>query len=404
MKRMLSLMLTLLFIFPAVCLAETIGGREYVNLPALMVMEDGTPVTTTEQMAARRAELLKLFADTMYGHIPTEGFTTTFEVLEEGEMLDGAAIRKQIKITVTTDKGSCDALMLLVLPKSDAPVPVIYGLGFGGVHTTTADPAVLASYSIRKWPKIDETTRGTGASRWPIETAVQRGYGVAVACCEDFSPDNIRTFGKRVISLFDDPSFKGISAWAFGLQRMTDYLVTDPMVDANRLAVTGTSRLGKAALWAGANDERIALVIPTVSGTCGAAMSRSNRKETFYDLNATFRWWMSNECKAYAECVDELPVDQHELIACVAPRRVYLSSAETDTSNDSQGTWIALLLSRDAFRLYNIEVIEGDIGEQPGVGERVFTEAMAYHMRTGTHGVNEEDWNNYMDYMDQYMK
>ncbi len=404
MKRMLSLMLMLLFIFPAVCLAETIGGREYVNLPALMVMEDGAPVTTTEQMAARRAELLKLFADTMYGHIPTEGFTTAFEVLEEGEALEGAAIRKQIKITVTTDKGSCDVLMLLVLPKSDAPVPVIYGLTNGGVHTITADPAVLASYSIRKWPKIDETTRGTGASRWPIETAVRRGYGVAVACCEDFSPDNVRTFGKRIISLFDDPSFKGISAWAFGLQRMTDYLVTDPMVDANRLAVTGTSRLGKAALWAGANDERIDLVIPTVSGTCGAAMSRSNMKETLYDLNASFRWWMSNECKAYTERVDELPVDQHELIACIAPRRVYLSSAEVDTSNDSQGTWIALLLSRDAFRLYDMEVIEGDIGEQPGVGERVFTEAMAYHMRTGNHGVNEEDWNNYMDYMDQYMK
>ena len=158
MKRMLSLLLALLLLLPAAVRAEELFGRTYVNLPDLMTMADGTPVDSPEKMAARREELLRLFADTMYGPIPSEGFEKSFELLEEGDTLDGAAIRRQVKITVTTPMGSCDALMLLVLPKSDAPVPVVFGLSFGDVHTALADPAILPSYSMNKG-QADEPVR-----------------------------------------------------------------------------------------------------------------------------------------------------------------------------------------------------------------------------------------------------
>lgn len=408
-RRVLSLLLMLLLAFsPMLCRAEQANpSRDYSTLPELMVMQDGTPVTTQQEFAARRQELLQLFADTMYGTIPTEGFQTSFEVLEEGETLEGKAIRKQISITVTTEKGSSQALMLLILPKSDAPVPVVYGLSFGAVHTVLDDPQILASYSVRKYPAVDETTRGTQAGSWCIAEAVERGYGIAVAFCEDFAPDNTRTYRKRVISLFDDSSFKAISAWAFGLERMADYLHTDAAVDATRLAVAGTSRLGKAALWAGAHDERAALTIATVSGTCGASLSRSNTAERIGDINLTFRWWLPDTFKSYSDNEDELPIDQHELIACIAPRKIYVSSAETDLSTDSQGSWNALMLSRDAFRLYGMQVIQDDDvenpGMQPGVDTRVFTESMAYHIRSGKHGITAADWKNYFDYMDAYL-
>ncbi len=404
MKRIACLMLAILLLIPLFAQAETYGGREYVGLPELMTMEDGSPVDSSEKMAERREELLALFAQCMYGPIPDRDVEKSFELLEEGDTLDGAAIRRQIKITVSTAQGSCDALMLLVLPKANAPVPVVFGLSFGEVHTALADPEILPSYSMNKYPNIKEETRGTSASAWCIDEAVRRGYGIALASCNDFVPDNVRTYRKRLLSIFEKDTVFGMSGWALELECMADYLLSDPQVDGSRLAVVGTSRLGKAALWYGANDDRVPLVIPNVSGTCGAALTRSNTREQLADLNANFRWWMSSECKTYNDRIDELPVDQHELIACVAPRRVYLSSAETDTSNDSQGTWIALMLSRDAFRIYGREVIENAGPEQPAPGERIFTESMAYHMRTGNHGITPEDWAGYFDYMDEYLK
>lgn len=410
-KTFLHLLLALtLLALPALCQAEqdAFTPRDYSTAPELMLMQDGTPVTTAEEFAARRQELLALFADTMYGPIPTEGFETSFEVLEEGETLDGAAIRKQVRLTVTTEKGSSDALMLLVLPKSDTPVPVVFGLGFSAVHTALNDPQILASYSLKNHPDVDEETRGAAAGSWAIEEAVRRGYGIATVFCEDFAPDNTRTYAKRLISLFDEPDFMAMSAWAFGLERMVDYLETDEAVDANRLAVAGVSRLGKAALWAGANDARIALTITTVSGACGAGMSRNTVAEDLAAITATFRWWFVPTLKTYADNVDELPVDQHELIACVAPRMVYVSNAEVDLSADAQGSFDALMMSRDAFRAYGLEVIEdGDVAsfpERPAIGERVFSQSMAYHIRTGNHGITQDDWNNYFDYMDEYLK
>ncbi len=182
---------------------------------------------------------------------------------------------------------------------------------------------------------MDETTRGTQAGSWCIAEAVAWGYGIAVTFYEDFAPDDTRTYGKRVIFLFDDPSFKTISAWAFGLERMADYLQMDAAVDATRLAVTGTSFLGRAALWAGTHDEQAVLTIDTVSGTCGATLSWSNKTEKTGDINLTFRWWLPDVFKSYGDKEDELPIDQHELIACIAPRKVHISNAETDLSTNS---------------------------------------------------------------------
>ena len=134
-------------VFPFIFHAEKRTARMYNNLPDLMKMEDGTPVASMEE---RRKELLSLFAETMYGSIPTEGFSTAFETVEEGETLNGTAIRKQIKMTVTTEKGSSDALMLLIMPKVDHPIPVTFGLGLSSNHAVLNDPAILPSYSSSK--------------------------------------------------------------------------------------------------------------------------------------------------------------------------------------------------------------------------------------------------------------
>jgi hypothetical protein len=382
------------------------GERDYSTLPDILVMEDGTPVTTTEQFESRKAEILSLFEENVYGSFPKDGYTTSFEVVEEGEAMDGKAIRKQIKITVETEKGTSDALMLLYLPKSDDPVPVVIGLNSNGNHCVYDDNAILPSYTTEDDGTIEEN-RGSKADRWCVETLIERGYGLATIYFEDFAPDDGDTYNTRVISLFDDENFRAIGAWAFGISRGIDYLEQDSAVDASKIADIGHSRLGKAAVWAGANDERISLVISNDSGNSGASLSRGNHGETVKSINAIFPYWFCDKYSTYGNNESELPVDQHELLACIAPRRVYVASAESDLWSDPQGAWNSLLFSREAYELYGLETISGSVGTdgwtQPETNTRVFSEAMAYHVRTGWHEMQPDDWENYLDYMDEYI-
>ncbi|MFR9160883.1 MAG: hypothetical protein ACLVJ8_11060 [Ruthenibacterium lactatiformans] len=164
--------------------AYVVGGeRDYSTLPEVLALQDGTGVETPEDMALRRAEVLDLFEKHVYGVLPKNGFETSFEVVEEGEALDGAALRRQVKLTVTTDKGSSDALLLMYLPNSDWPAPVVVGLNFNGNHGAgrSGHPALCQ----RKDALLEEE-RGEKRTLG-IEEAVARGYGVATIWCNDFA-------------------------------------------------------------------------------------------------------------------------------------------------------------------------------------------------------------------------
>lgn len=384
------------------------GERDYSTLPEVLTTQDGTAVQTSADMALRREEILSLFEEHVYGALPKDGFKTSFDVVEEGEALDGAAIRRQVKITVTTDKGSSDALLLLYLPKSSQPVPVVVGLNFNGNHTVLDDSAILSSYATEKDASEIEEERGVKAERWAIKEAVSRGYGIATIYCNDFAPDDSKTYDGRVISLFDEAEFKAVGAWAFGIMRAVDYLVQDANVDAARIADIGHSRLGKAAVWAGANDERIALVISNDSGNTGASLTRENRGETLKSINAFFPHWFCSNYKEYGADAASLPVDQNLLLACIAPRKVYVACADGDLWADPQGAWNSLMASRPAFEIYGLGVLSDEClaeGEtQPHAGQAFWSEAMGYHNRAGWHDVQHEDWEFYFQYMDEYLK
>ena len=273
------------------------GQRDYSTLPDPLTMADGTAITTPEAFAGRRAEILSLFEEHVYGALPAEGFDTSFEVVEEGEALSGAAIRKQVKITVTTSKGSSDALMLLYIPNQASPAPVVIGLNSNGNHAALADSAILPSLSFDTSEGTWEEKRGEKAYRWNIEDSISRGYAVATIYSGDFAPDSGKEYASRVVSLFDEPDFKAVGAWAFGLMRAVDYMETDPAIDAAHIAVVGHSRLGKAAVWAGANDERMGLVISNDSGNTGANLSRGNHGETVKSINLAFPHWFGEKYK-----------------------------------------------------------------------------------------------------------
>lgn len=393
---------------PAEVREWSLGGanRTYNNLPDVMKFNDGSEVTSSsEDLEKRRHEMLDLLQKYVYGIIPAGGYTTTYEVVEEGTALDGAAVRKQIKITVETEKGAMDMMALLYIPSNVEKVPVIVAFSSGN-HTVLADPEILKDASeTRTDAEVDEE-RGSSADGYQVKTAISKGYGYAFISTKDIAPDS-EEYGTRLVSLFDEPEFKALSAWAFGMSRLLDYCETDDAINMEQIVNFGHSRYGKAALWAAANDDRIALCLCNASGGGGIALNRANNADNISSLTKMEPWWFCSNYASYADKPDELPVDQHFVAACVAPRGLYVGNGDDDLWADPQGSWNGLLYARPMFAAYGADVIPDTYQpneEMVAVGEHVWSGSMAFHLRNGFHAANNDDWTNYFDYMDEYLK
>ncbi len=385
------------------------------KLPDPLLCADGTPVTTAQLWRTkRRGEILELFRKHMYGRSPAAPKQLRFRVLEQSDQaLGGRAVRKQVRIFFGPgDKPALD--LLLYIPKSKQPVPAFLGLNFWGNHAVHPDPAIRLPESwMRPGPGVvnnraSEKTRGGAASRWQVELILSRGYALATAYYGDIDPDYHDGFQNGVHGLLDPPgprppdAWGAIAAWAWGLSRALDYLEREPLVDARRVAVMGHSRLGKTALWAGAQDERFALVISNNSGCGGAALSRRRFGETVWRINTAFPHWFCENFKKYNNREDELPLDQHMLIALIAPRPCYVASAQEDRWADPRGEFLAV---KHAVPVYRLLLGPGvfPTEKMPPVNRPVMG-VLGYHIRTGKHDVTRYDWEQYLRFADRHLK
>ena len=377
------------------------------ELPALLVDDQGDAVKTVEQWETkRRPTILKLFKDHVYGHQPDLPFEVHSKTIESGECFEGLGWRNQIQVEVTTEMGKSTIQLLLYLPKTDKPAPLFVGLNFGGNHTVSRNPSIQLPKSwVRnsrgtqdQKNRAREQDRGNRMRRWPVKQILQNGFGLATAYYGDIDPDFDDAFKNGVHGLFpassDDTNWGSISGWAWGLSRLADVLVKQPAVDASSIYLVGHSRLGKTALWAGALDERFAVVISNNSGCGGAAISRRRFGETVARINQVFPHWFCDRFRKYNDREQDLPVDQHMLLALMAPRPVYVASASEDRWADPRGEFLAAQHSQPAFQLYGLPT---SLSEFPTADESIGA-TVGYHLRTGKHDLTASDWQMFMQF------
>ena len=387
------------------------------ELPDPLVCQDGTKVETAQTwIEKRRPEILKSFKEEVYGESPENRIPMRIEIVEEGQdALGGKAIRKQVAILLGESNRALSINLLLYLPKvSNPPLPAFLTLNFQGNHTVHSDPAILLPNTwVRnrngiKDNQAREKDRGLAASRWAISDMINRGYAFVTVYYGDIDPDFDDGFQNGIHALFPllesekrkCSDWGSIAGWAWGLSRCLDYLEQDPRIDGKRVAVMGHSRLGKTSLWAGAIDERFAMVISNNSGCGGAALSRRRFGETVKRINTSFPHWFCENYKKYNDKEENCPVDQHMLIALTAPRPVYIASAEEDRWADPKGEFLSALHAEPVYQLFGKSF---GAKKQPMLNRPVHRQ-IGYHVRNGKHDVTAYDWNQYLDFADQHLK
>lgn len=387
------------------------------TLPDPLVTQSGEPVQDAETWREkRRPEILALFEEHVYGaRLPAPDYLRFQIVEQDANALDGLATRKQVVIHLA-DERDRPAIELLVYTPNDvqAPVPAFLYISFWGNEAVHPDPAIRVS---TRWMRekgegvVDNlatpASRGTSTESVPVETILERGYGIATFYYGDVAIDDPDQYRRDVMSLFlhEDTERPGaqagaIGAWAWGLSRALDYLETDDAVDHTRVAVLGHSRLGKTALWAGATDERFAMVISNNSGCGGAALSRRRFGETVGRINDSFPHWFCPNFRQYNENEDALPVDQHMLVALAAPRPVYVASATEDRWADPKGEFLSAVHAGPVYELLGEKPLP--VAEMPAPGVAAHG-TIGYHIREGKHAVTPEDWAMYLDFADKHL-
>ena len=345
------------------------------NLPPLMERR-GERAAGPDAWRARRKELLEVLAREEFGRTPNAPETVNSETAKRMPLLGGKAVYETVRVSFDAPLGPCAFEFEMILPAGPGPHPVFLRLGFG--------------------PLPDYGT--------PLEEIVDRGFGFVNLPVANVTSDSGERDG--IAALYGAAPGDGwgkIGMWAFGASRVMDCLETRPEIDPRRVAVAGHSRLGKTALWCGAQDERFCLVIAAQSGCAGAAISRGKGGESIEAITRRFPYWFCENYAGWADRESEAPFDQHFLLALCAPRRLYVSSASEDAWADPASEYLGCLAAEPAWAVYGM----------PGVTPDAFTGepdltlpdgAIAYHIRPGTHYLGRTDWLRYMAYRERTEK
>ena len=356
------------------------------TLPSLLTASDGDSVTApSDWWNRRRPRLLSRFRAHVYGQLPPPPPTVRVERRSSDQSaLDGRALRRHVTLHFT-DRPEGPALDLLVfVPKeSEGPAPIFAGLNLRGNRTVL--------------PNDD----------WPVTALIDRGYGLVVAYYGDLFPDRPGGFDESVYQIHaaehDATGGNGsaLSAWAWGFHRMVDYAAQTDAIDADRVIAVGHSRLGKAALWAGATDRRLVAVVDNASGCGGSALFRRRYGERIVHIDTRFPHWFRDRFRQYRENESALPVDQHQLLALMAPRPVLVSAKTRDRWADPKGMFVSTKHASPAWTVLGHQGLATRTLPKP---DAPVLSRVGYHLRSGDHSLRPVDWTAFLDHADRHVR
>lgn len=387
------------------------------TLPDPLRRLNGKPITSARTWRnERRPELVDLLERSLFGRIPKGKVSMrVVERRRNASALGGRALRREMRIHLTTDAGSLHIDLLVYTPSgATGTVPTFLGLNFFGNHTISMDPEVqvwegwVSNYAVAGITnnRSNDRSRGSVAYRWPVEEIVKRGYGLATANYGDIDPDFDDGFRNGAHALFPEPqgirapdAWGSLAAWAWGLSRIMDALEPDRYVDAKRVALIGHSRLGRTAAWAGARDERFAMVI--ANNGLGGLFKRLYA-EGLWHVTTRRPHWFASAVIPFKDATDALPVDNHLTLALIAPRPFYLGTASRDVYANPAAEFLAAKAAEPVWHLLGRRGLA--VVDRPAPGKASIEGTIGFHERDGEHDITAWDWAHYLNFADRHLR
>lgn len=374
--------------------------------PPLPGLEDGL-----DGWREARPEIEDLLSETLFGApLPVGQVEVQNRRLIDAEAYRGAGRLEMMTLSIALPNNGRGVIDLaLITPKGrSAPSPVILIPSDCGLQAQLQRSDIppnrnpVPSYCEPSGSMLEEYASsffGEYVVSPPVEQILRRGYAVAAWHESDIAPDRASLHAETLSALGLDPDTPDrpglIGVWAWMMSRVADALETEPAIDADRLAVMGHSRRAKAALLAGARDERFGVILAHQSGTGGASLHRDNLGEPIASITGSYPHWFAPRYSDYAENEDALPLDAHYLLALIAPRSVLLGNSRRDVWSDPAGAWRAAEAASPVWALYGVDGLN-----QTRLDEIDVSGHIAYHIRPATHGVRAADWDAFLDFLD----
>lgn len=391
-----------------------------------LTFSDGRSVQTGDDWSQRRNELLSLFQKEMYGRIPGP-CPVYVDSLEGGVTMAGFALRKQYRMWFRADKTGPKIDWLVLYPRHvQQPVPAIITLNYYGNHTILSNPQIVVpdcwlddsdEYFIAG-NRASEEGRGVFENRnlcstFPVDMILARGYAFVTACYGEVSADPEATDLQDslayhgVFDLWPDTCTpdgpRALGAWAWALSRGLDMIAGDPLLDASKVVVTGSSRLGKAALLAGAFDERFAAVVLNQTGGGGVPLAKRNFGEHVRSETSRFTHWFAPSYAKYAGCeAEKMHFDQHLLVSCIAPRPLLVQGFDNPWF-DTRGEFLCLKASSPVWSFLGVPGLP-DVDWPDDYDTAAIGANLGYVRRDHGHGMAAIDWVWLLDFADRALR